>query len=410
MSRRPNATSRRSNRPSTAPTKGRGEPRTARTVALDALVRIETEGAYANLVLGQMLTESGLDGRDRGMVTEMVYGTTRMRRSCDWLIDRFVLNELEPRVRSALRLGAYQLTYMRVPAHAAVSATVDLVPGRARGLVNAVLRRVAAHPVDEAAPPESGGWPDVATRLSYPDWIVDRLTTELGPARAVAALEAMNRPAAVHEREDGYVQDLASQAVVRSVEVEPGALVVDMCAAPGGKATALAERGARVIAADVRPARAGLISANVARLDLEGQVSVVAADGRHLPFGVGTVDVVLVDAPCSGLGSLRRRPDARWRIAESDVDRLVVLQRELVDAALGLIRPGGQLVYSVCTMLDDETLGLDGYLARHHPELEPVFPGEQWEPLGRGGRLLPSDDGSDGMACFRYRVPTEVRL
>lgn len=372
-------------------------------------MRIETEGAYANLVLGPMLAECGLDGRDRGMVTEMVYGTTRMRRSCDWLIDRFVLSELEPRVRSVLRLGAYQLTYMRVPAHAAVSATVDLAPGRARGLVNAVLRRVASHPVDEAAPPESGGWPDVATRLSYPDWIVDRLTTEMGTTLTIAALEAMNRPAAVHEREDGYVQDLASQAVVKSIAVEPGALVVDVCAAPGGKATALAERGARVIAADVRPSRTGLIAENVARLGLDDLISVVAADGRHLPIGAGTVDVALVDAPCSGLGSLRRRADARWRIKESDVARLVVLQRELVEAALVLVRPGGQLVYSVCTMVADETLGLDLYLADHHPELVPEAPGDTWEPHGRGGRLLPTDDGSDGMACFRYRVPPAVQ-
>ena len=135
------------------------------------------DGGYANLVLANALADTALDARDRALVTELVYGTTRMRRACDWLVDRFLLDDLEPRVRSALRMGAYQLTYLRVPAHAAVSATVDVVPARARGLANAVLRRVSDNPVDPDAAPEVGGWPDLATRLSYPDWIVDRLTS-----------------------------------------------------------------------------------------------------------------------------------------------------------------------------------------------------------------------------------------
>ena len=183
---------------------------TARSVALDALHRIEHDGGYANLVLAAALADTALDTRDRALVTELVYGTTRMRRACDWLVDRFLLDDLEPRVRSALRMGAYQIAYLRIPPHAAVSATVDVVPKRARGLANAVLRRVVDNPVDDTAAPEVGGWPDLATRLSYPDWIVDRLVDQLGPEVAEAALRAMNEPAKVHERADGYVQDLAS--------------------------------------------------------------------------------------------------------------------------------------------------------------------------------------------------------
>ena len=124
-----------------------GSPADARRVALDALVRIDVDGSYANLVLPAMLAESSLTERDRAFATELVYGTTRMGRACDWLVDRFLLREVDPEVRAALRLGAYQLTYLRVPAHAAVSATVAVVPPRARGVVNAVLRRVADHPV-----------------------------------------------------------------------------------------------------------------------------------------------------------------------------------------------------------------------------------------------------------------------
>jgi 16S rRNA (cytosine967-C5)-methyltransferase len=381
---------------------------TARSIALESLVRIESEGGYANLVLASALADTALDARDRALVTELVYGTTRMRRACDWLIDRFLLDDLEPRVRSALRMGAYQITYLRIPAHAAVSATVDVVPARARGLANAVLRRVSVNPVDPDAAPEVGGWPDLATRLSYPDWIVERLTDELGEASATAVLTAMNEPATVHERPDGYVQDLASQAVVDVLEVAPGDRVVDVCAAPGGKATALAGRGAHVVAVDRTRNRARLIVGNAERLGSSGRVQVVVADGRALPLRPAGADTVLVDAPCSGIGSLRRRADARWRIGPVDVDRLAALQRDLVVEAADLVRPGGVLVYSVCTLLDAETTAVDSHLAAARPDLVAEPLGEPFQAVGRGGRLLPTSEGSDGMTCFRYRVPGGV--
>src|SRR5918998_4992109 len=184
----------------------------ARAVARDALLRID-EGAYANLALPAMLERSGLSDRDRRFATELVYGTTRMRRACDFLVDRFVLRPLDPPTRAVLRLGAHQLHHLRTPAHAAVSATVAVAPPRARGLVNAVLRRVADTPVE---------WPDDATRLSYPDWVVARLTEDLGREDALAALAAMDRPAEPVERADGYVQDRASQLVVAAMAVGEG--------------------------------------------------------------------------------------------------------------------------------------------------------------------------------------------
>jgi len=356
-------------------------------------VRIETEGAYANLVVGPLLERTGLSERDRGFVTTLVYGTTRMRRACDWLVQRFLMRDVEPRVLAALRMGAYQLVFLHTPRHAAVGATVEVAPKRASGLVNAVLRRVADDlPVT---------WPDEATRLSYPDWIVERLTADLGAAPAVAALDAMNEPGHVTERLDGYVQDAASQWVAELVGVQPGERVADLCAAPGGKATALAAAGAWVAASDVRTGRAGLVAGNARRLGLDA-VATIVADGRQPPYPPASFDRVLLDAPCSGLGALRRRPDARWRIEAGDVARLADLQAELLDAAVRLVRPGGTVVYSVCTLTVAESLGVDERFAHLKP-LE--APGEPWVPWGRGALLLPQAAGTDGMALFRYRAP-----
>ena len=374
----------------------------ARRLAADALVRIEAEGAYANLVLPPLLKRSDLESRDRGLVTEMVYGTTRMRRSCDWLVDRFLTTPPDDRARALLRLGAYQLVFLDTPPHAAVDATVGAVPKRVRGLVNAVLRRVAEAPRE---------WPDDATRLSYPDWIVDRLTVDLGAVHALAALEAMNRSATVHTRADGYVQDPASTAVAAAVEVAPGSLVVDVCAAPGGKATAIAGAAASVVAADLRPSRVGLVAANADRLGCRDRVWPVVADGQRVPLRPGVADAVLVDAPCSGLGVLRRRPDARWRIAPGDVDRLAHLQRRLLTEARTLLRPGGLLVYSVCTLTTAETTAVDDWLATAMPDLVALdppaaTPDAPWRPAGRGVRLLPQDAGTDGMYLLRLTTPT----
>jgi 16S rRNA (cytosine967-C5)-methyltransferase len=363
----------------------------ARKVALDALIRIEQNDSYANLALGAILERSKLDERDRRLVTELVYGVTRMRRACDFLVDRFLMRPLDLPTRSLLRLGAYQLHFMRIPAHAAVSATVEIAPRKTAGLVNAVLRRVSSSPVE---------WPDDATRLSYPDWLVQRLIDDLGRDAALAALAAMNEAPEVTERADGYVQDRASQWVAALVETQPGERVADLCAAPGGKATAL---DGTVVASDVSLARSGLVRENSLRMG--SGTLVVTADARHAPYRDASFDRVLVDAPCSGLGVLRRRPDARWRIDPSAIDRLVSLQREIVEAALRLLRPGGVLVYSVCTVTRAETIELDEWLATAHPELDALpRPGEPWRPHGRGGLLLPHEAGTDGMAVYRFRL------
>lgn len=363
-------------------------------------MRIERDGAYANLVLPSILERSGLPQRDRAFATELVYGTTRYRRACDWFIDRFAHGDLDVTVRSALRLGTYQLRVLATPAHAAVSATVDTVPRRARGVVNAVLRKVAT---------AEDQWPSDAVRLSYPDWVVDRLVADLGRTDALAALESMNAPASVVERPDGYIQDDASQQVAAAVGATAGERVLDLCAAPGGKASAMAAAGATVVAADRREGRAGLVAANRSRLGIgAADLSVVVADGTAPPFPPASFDRVLVDAPCSGLGSLRRRADARWRVDDAAPARLARLQTDLLTAAAALVRPGGVLVYSVCTLTAAETTDVAEHAGRPGGPVagwSSLAPPAGWRPWGGGGLLLPQDAGTDGMALFAWRAP-----
>lgn len=362
-------------------------------MAHQALLRID-DGARANDVVAEALGASRLAERDRAFVTELVYGTTRMRRACHFLVERFVVRPLDPPTLVALHLGAYQLHFLHTPAHAAVSATVEVAPRRSRGLVNAVLRRVAGAPV---------AWPDEATRLSYPDWIVERLVADLGAVDASAALEHMNLPPSTAIRDDGYPQGVASQWVVDAVGARPGERVADLCAAPGGKASGLARSGAAVYASDVDPARTTTAARLVRALEAPSVVLAVA-DGRRPPWRPASLARVLVDAPCSGLGVLHRRPDARWRRRPEDVPRLVELQRQLLDAAVMLLAPGATLVYSVCTLSAEETLGIDGWLASAHPRLAALPPpGPPWRPHGRGALLLPQAAGTDGMALLRLR-------
>ncbi len=382
-----------------------GEGVATRRLALEVLARVEDEGAYANLALGPALERSGLDQRDRALATDLTYGTLRSRRAMEHLVGRFLSDPPPPAAHRSLLLGAYQVTCRPdIPTYAAVSATVGAAPKRYRGLVNAVLRRVAKAPVS---------YPDDATRLSYPDWIVERLTEDLGEERALAALESMNEPARTHVRADGYVQDLASQGVTDVLVGDlitvaragaPEVTVVDLCAAPGGKATAIgAAEGVWVAAMDRAPQRADLVASNAARLGSD-DVDVLVGDALVPPLRPGRADGVLVDAPCSGLGSLRRRPDARWRIDADAPDRLAGIQEEMLASAAELVAPGGVLAYSVCTLTARETTAVDEHFRAQHAEFVPLDPPPPpWEPWGLGAILLPQSVGTDGMALFRYR-------
>ena len=367
-----------------------------RRVALTLLRRIEDEGAFANLVVPSTLDRSDLSRSNRAMVTDLVYGTTRLRRACDALVDRHISSPPDAATRRILRLGAYQWGWGGVPAHAAVHETVSLAPRRVRGFVNAILRRTV-----EGPPPSDLKWPSLASQLSVPDWIYDLYVDEVGAEAAVASLARMNVPPAPVVRDDGYVQDRASTWVAAAVGAQPGELILDLCAAPGGKATALAAAGATVVAADLRTQRAGLIAENAQRLGFSSdQLSVIAADGTLPPFAESQFDAVLLDAPCSGLGALRRRPDSRWRVEPRDVDVLSSLQQALIDSATTLVKPGGRFVYSVCTINASESIdhGMpSGW------EVDDAPPEGQWQRFGHGWRVLPHDADTDGMVLMRYR-------
>jgi 16S rRNA (cytosine967-C5)-methyltransferase len=424
---------------------------TPREVALEALVRVE-EGAYANVLLPALLRTTDLEQRERAQTTELVYGTLRRRRSLDALLEPVLdrdLDDVDAPVRAALRLGVYQLVEGVAP-HAAVGETVgalaSVVP-RAKGFVNAVLRRVA-----DLGPPWP--WPDgdsveaVGIRTSMPDWIVARMFEDLGVEDGRAALEIANEPPALTLRinprratvtdveaelvaagagvergrllpdalivrgggdpgriaavADGRAtpQDQGSQAVAAAVGALPGDRVLEIGAAPGGKVTAIAEAmddDGAVFAVDVHPGRLALVQRAASRLGVAAVVP-VAADGRRLPFPEGSFDRVLLDAPCSGFGVLRRRAEARWRIEPAAVDELAALQRDLLASAAAMLRPGGRLVYSVCTLTRAETVDVDEWARTALPELvaEPAL-GGPWRPWGRGGLLLPQVAGTDGM-------------
>lgn len=367
----------------------------ARRLAAAVLRRVEEDDAYANLALRHALDDAHLSAADAKLVTDLVYGTLRRQRSCDFLVGRFLIQDPPPTARVFLRLGAYQIAFRPdIPDYAAVSTTVSAAPRRFRGLCNAVLRKVAGAPVE---------FPNEGDRLSYPDWIIDRLVEDLGRERALMALESMNEPAAQVTRADGYSQDPASQMVVDLLEAGEGELVADLCASPGGKATAAAATGAVVVATDLADSRVSLLAGNADRYGND-RVLVVRSDATSPGFRHGTMDRVLLDAPCSGLGVLRRRADARWSIDPGAPARLAELQKQMIDAAVPLLRDGGTLVYSVCTLTAEETTGVDGHVAREHPGLVPMdAPGAPWEPLGRGAILLPQTAGTDGMCVFRYR-------
>ncbi|MEK8131951.1 16S rRNA (cytosine(967)-C(5))-methyltransferase RsmB [Paenibacillus filicis] len=465
---------------------------TAREAALDVLTRVEVDRAYSNLLLNQTLQAYKLDKPDAGLATEIVYGTVQRLNTIDYYLGRFVakgLAKLEPWVRSLLRLSLYQMLYLdRVPDHAVVNEAVNLAKRRGHtgisGMVNGVLRNVIRSKAELVLPDGLAPAAKIALEESHPEWLVRRWIAQYGEETARNICRANNEaprvslrvnrmrtepsqllerlrgqgleaeasalaPAGVVVRGGGNmaltpeferglysVQDESSMLVAEWVDPQPGERVLDCCAAPGGKSMHLAEKmGDRgeVVACDVHEHKRQLIDDQAQRLGLKS-IRTLTADARQLAdhYPPGSFDRILLDAPCSGLGVIRRKPDLKWSKSEAEIAAISQIQQELLDAVAPLLKPGGVLVYSTCTVERSENEeAVNRFLAGHpefHPDPSPPWVGSP----GHGGavaagspdagvadakevssvstgsassmiQIMPYDYGSDGFFIARLR-------
>ena len=314
----------------------------AREVAFRVLQRVHT-GGYASDLLRH--DSARLDSRDAGLAETIVFGCLRYRSQLDFLIARFAGRpqpKLDQEVRIALHMGIYQLRYLeRIPAHAAVAESVELVKlahkQSAAGFVNAVLRKVHRQPVT---------WPDPATALSVPAWMLDRWRHQYGAETAEGiARTALEEPQAYINPATGRQQDIGAQSIVPMLALEPGMHLLDLCAAPGNKTAQAIDAGAQVIACDRYLRRLTEVPATAKRVVLDAT--------ERLPFR-SKFDRILVDAPCSGTGTLARNPEIKWRLQLEDLPAFSARQRLMVERALEQLSPGGRLVYSTCSLEREE--------------------------------------------------------
>lgn len=441
------------------PGKPKARAPSARELAIRVLARVAATDAYLNVVLDTVLDESPLDDpRDAGLVTELCYGATRRQLTLDFVLKKFAdrgLDAIEDRVLAALRLGVYQLFFMRVPKHAAVGETVDALKAagveRAAGFVNAILRKASA--LDALPVPEGDEAAKLEVETSHPAWLVKRWVRQFGAERARAMLAADNEAPAVVIRANtakvtrdellaqlqeagvacrattlsplgvvlespgrveelyGYaeglwqVQDEAAQLVGVFAQVPAGARVLDACAAPGGKACHLAQSH-EVLAIDVHANKLPKIQSEAKRLGLTARLQTQRVDAsKELPAELGEFDVVMVDAPCAGLGTLRRHPELRYRRQEKDLPPLAHLQREILEQCQAVVKPGGLLVYAVCSTDPMEGADQIEMFLRSHPDFTTEPPRAlDALPTWQGHlRTLPGPEGLDGFFAARLR-------
>lgn len=428
-------------------------PVTAREAAAWALHRVHHQGAWSNVLIERELARNRLSAADRGFYLTLVRGCLERQEALDWALEsclRRPLAGLDPWPRQLLRLGAYQLLFTEVPPFAAVDTAVALAR-RLGGdpssrLVNAVLRRLAEQ--RDGLP-----WPDrfsdlvgyLSIRESHPRWLVERWIERFGEPGALGLCRANNaapgttirvntmrtsRPELMAQlREAGFearegrhdpdavcvtgggdlsrapghagghftVQDEASMVAARAVAPRPGERIIDACAAPGGKAThlaALAGDAAHILALDINRAKLSQVRARASRLGLTS-ITTMEADARRLgQLAPNRADAVLLDAPCSGLGVIRRRPELRWRRTPRDLATMAARQLELLAGVAPAVRPGGRLTYAVCSFEPEETTEvLVDFLA------SPA--GRGWEVAGPTTTLLPHLHGTDGFFIAR---------
>jgi 16S rRNA (cytosine967-C5)-methyltransferase len=429
----------------------------ARRVAATVLRRVEREGAYADRALASEATRAGLDSRERAFATQLAYGAVQRRRTLDHVIAACAgrpAAQLDRSILDALRLGVFQLLFLDgVAPHAAVDQSVELAKaagGPGFKLVNAVLRRVGRDGPALLAALDDSAPHGAAVRHSVPDWLAELWWEALGADDARELLATLNEPAEGALRVNALVAELATvsdelaergiatrpaptalddtplpegllldgpmdlandplwnagalvaqsraaMSAVRLLAPQPGMRVLDLCAAPGGKAThlaALVGDGGEVVAVERNPRRADALRRTVARLRADAIVRVETADAAQ-PRTDDPFDAVLVDPPCSGLGTLQGRPDLRWRIQPVAVAELAELQLRILSAGAASLRPGGALVYSTCTISPQENERVvERFIASH----------AGYELDGRTVQLLPHRDGTDGFFFARLR-------
>ena len=445
----------------------------ARDLALLVLRAVEEKGAYANLALRQALERYQPDKIERAFATTLTYGVLRNRGALDWALGQFLKKPLNTQtilLRNILRIGAYQLMYLdKVPPSAACNEGAEMARRYghkgAVSFVNGVLRNLTRQRGALVFPSlEKDPLKHIAICYSHPEWLVEDWLNRLGQAVTIAICQANNQPAPLtvrtnvlkltraalsdRLRQEGYgaretlhapeglnledffsldripafkeglfqVQDESSMLAGRALSPAPGARVLDACAAPGGKTTHLAElmgNTGAILAVDPHPHKLTLIEANCRRLGVR-ITRTLAADASRLPDDLRAwADFVLADVPCSGLGVLRRRPDARWRLDPARLDPLVRLQRRILDGAADCLKPGGVLVYSTCTLTEQENLGqIESFLQRRReftledltPYLPAAKPLDHDNTLGAGYlQILPDAHGLDGFFIARLR-------
>lgn len=422
----------------------------AREAALKGLRAVHQDGAYANVAMAQILRHEKLSDADRRLATELVYGVTKAGDTIDWMVSRYVnrpLSAIAPVILEILRLGVYQLFFLdRIPASAACNEAVNLAKkyghkGTA-GFVNAVLRAAVREPERAKFPDEKGQETERLALVSqHPEWLVRQWVKTFGWEEAQALCAFNNEPAVLSlrtntlkiQRDDlleklravgvaaepsswtpegilcrghgalddmealreGFfqVQDESSMQVAHVVDPLPGAFVIDACSAPGGKTThlaALMKNQGRIIAADIYPAKLARVEENAARLGVE-VIETLCCDAREIGDRyAGQADRLLLDVPCSGLGVLRRRADARWRKTPQEIAALPALQRAILAGAAPAVKTGGVLVYSTCTIQSAENEEVVTSFLAQHPEFS----------LETTGDFLPRQKRSETMVQF----------
>ena len=426
-----------------------------RLLAFEVLAEVGLQGAYSNLILPKALSESILEANDRAFATELVYGTLRMQGRHDHFIsaasDRS-LEQIDPKALIVLRLGTHQLKQMRVPSHAAIYESVELakkVVGKSTAsFVNAILRKIDSLDFEQLSKPTQE-YARLALEYSHPEWIVSSYFDSLkNSSDVISLLQANNNPAkptliawpglatqgelleagalaiatssvaatfdgnpgdiaAIRERRAG-VQDLGSQLVVEKFydQFKPNLRWLDLCAGPGGKAaylSALLKRdGGSLLANEISNERAKLVS----QVMHHGEVNV--SDGRSMPDELGKFDRILLDAPCTGIGALRRRPEVRWRRNLQDLKNLTQLQSELLESATRLLSPGGIIAYVTCSSHQAETKFQIRSFLKQHSNFTRIKVQDERADIDGDLQLWPHRDGTDAMFLSLLRSKESV--